>query len=420
MRLERPQLFSSGRERLYAALAATLLLLLSLSYEYYRYSELTRFDDAVVDATVLHQYVKEKKGRSYTVLKLRHAGVTFYSSGSAHLRDLRGRTLQLQLKTQRLDFLSYLKGFYVYSSIEKVYPHRTLQEKLRSRVAQQHSELAMGALYGALFSASPMPKELREQLSALGVSHLLAISGFHLGVIALVLYGVLTPLYTQAQQRWFPYRNRRRDLFIFSALIMFAYLWILGFVPSLLRAFGMLVVGYVLYDRGLKVISMQTLLITITLLLACWPRLAFSLGFWLSVGGVFYIFLFLSYFGHWKKRWQLLGVSAWVYLMMLPIALYLFEVFSLWHPFSVVWTLLFNLFYPLVALLHLFGIGDLLDGSVRQLLLLGESKTSVTLPASVMGLYLLLSLAAVRYKQALLFLALAALTVFVGAVYQVA
>lgn len=419
MQLARPDLFS-GRDLLWFVLFCLTVCLFPLSMEYRNYSELSRFDDAVIDAKVIDQYAKTRQGKTYHVLKLRsEEGALFYTTGSQYLRPLQGYTLQLLVKSARLTFWGYLKGFFAYSKILKVYPHKSFKTRFSDMIAREHPEQKIGQVYGALFVAAPMSRELRTELSALGVSHLLAISGFHMGVLSFVVFMLLKPLYAPLQQQFFPYRHGRRDLFLIMAALLFAYVWFLDGVASLLRAFAMMCVGFVLHDRGLRLISMQALFIAVALLLALWPRLFFAVGFWLSVGGVFYILLFLRYCSHWHKALQFAALHIWVYLMMLPMALYLFGTFSPMHPLSVVWTMLFTLFYPLAIVLHMAGYPQGLDGVLLSLFSLADAS-QVHVYAGVVAAHLLLSLAAVRYVGALWVLGAVTLTVFVGAVYQVA
>ena len=65
----------------------------------------------------------------------------------------------------------------------------------------------------------------------------------------------------------------------------------------------MLIIGFILHDRGFKIISMQTLFLTMAILIAFFPRLAFSIGFYLSIFGVFYIFLFLLHYENFTDFW---------------------------------------------------------------------------------------------------------------------
>ncbi len=419
MVLERPELFHP-REWLLFATLMLLLFAAGLGMEYRRYAELTRFDDAVAEVLVQDQYLKRKGAKRYYVLKLRgDDGVTFYTTGPPELRDLRGYRLEVRMQTKRLEYLNYLKGFFAYTTILKVYPEREARTRLAGAVARRHLSPEAGQIYAALFTASPMEKPLREKLAALGVSHLLAISGFHLGVLGFVLFWLFRLPVTALQSRYAPYLHRGRLLFVLSALPLLGYLWFLDFVPSLLRAFVMMLVGYVLYDRGLKVLSLQTLAVAVLLILAFWPRLLFSLGFWLSVGGVFSILLFIRHFSHWNKMVLFGAIHLWVYLMMLPVSLWIFGIFSPLHPLSVLWSMGFILFYPLALALHLFGAEGVLYGVMEWFLSLAE-VAHATVPGWAVGVQFLLAFAALFSRLGLWLLFGASLAVFAGAVYQVA
>jgi competence protein ComEC len=420
MTLERPELFS-GRLFFYFLLLLLSTASVSIVLEYLDYKELVRFDDAVVDASVLAQEWRTKKGERYQFLKLRlDGGATLYTAASPVIRELEGYRISLWMKTDRIAFVDYLKGFYAPSRIERVYPQRAARYRMGEEISLQHESRMMQQLFGALFAALPMERELREKLGTMGTSQLLAISGFHLGVLSLALLLLLRYPYTLLQERYFPYRSRNRDLFVIVLVFLSAYLLFLGMVPSLMRAFAMLLIGYLLYDRGLKILSFQSLAMTVLILLALWPRLFFSIGFWLSVCGVFYIFLFLHHFARWKKPYQFVGLHVWVYAMMLPIALGIFGAFSILHPLSVLFTMLFSLFYPAAVLLHLFGLGGMTDGWLSGLLQMAQTGTTVPLAPGLLVVYIALSLLAVRYKGALWLLLAFAAAVFVNAVYQVA
>ena len=416
---ERPELFDLRSFTRFFAFAV-LVALLSLGNEFRHYQSLMGFDDAVVEAEVVNQYLKEKGGKRYQVLKLKNSdGVIFYTTGSEHLRELLGYRLTLRVRTKGIAFWEYLSGFFAFSDILRVHPGRSGNMRLAAYVKNCHTLHEEGQLYAALFTASPMHRQLREKLSALGISHLLAISGFHLGILSLVGWVLFNPLFTYLQSRWFPYVNRRRELFIIVTVLLWGYLLFLDYVPSLMRAFAMMAIGYLLYDRGLKVVSMQSLGIAVIVLLALWPRLAFSLGFWLSVVGVYFILLFLRHFSHWHKGVQFVAVHVWVYLMMLPLSLYLFETFSLWHPASIVWSMLFILFYPLVLLAHVISLESLLDGLLMPILNQVD-VIKVSVGWGVVGVQFFLAAAALYERRSLWLLLGVSLCVFVSAVYQIA
>ncbi len=420
MRLERPRLFTGRHDIIVFVGICLCIVSFSLLQRYETFRHLKQFDDALLDVTVLKQYLKHNKDRRYYVLKLRSDYGVFYTSASPYLRHLVGRTLRLRVWVNRYSFYNHLTEGYLPSKILKVYPRLNAKTVLAHAIASQHQNAQIGELYAALFTASPMSSSLQYQLSTLGISHLLAISGFHLGLISALLYWLLRPLYRHIQENYFPYRSAHRDLFMLVFIVISAYLYFLGALPSLLRAYTMLLIGFVLFDRGIKILSMQTLFLSVMLLLAFMPALFASLGFWLSVAGVFYIMLYLIYFQHQNVYYNLLGVSIWVYLMMLPISLYIFENFTIYHPFSVVASILFLPFYLIASVLHVMAQGGLFDPYLLDYLNVSTHAFSVTLPPYVIITHLMLSLLALRYRYAAAMLLPWSLFIFAGAIHHVA
>ncbi|WP_457747015.1 ComEC/Rec2 family competence protein [Sulfurimonas sp.] len=251
------------------------------------------------------------------------------------------------------------------------------------------------------------------------ISHLIAISGFHLGVLTALLYLFLKYPYKILQTNYFPYRSYTQDTFIIIASTLFVYMLFIDSPASLLRAFTMLIIGFILYSRGIKIISMQTLFLSCVLLIVLFPRLIFNIGFFLSLGGVFYIFLFMQYYGKGGKVWHFVLLPLWIYIMMLPYTLTLFGNFSLYHPLSIIWTALFSLFYPLAIFLHFTGEGNLLDSSLEYLLHLEPSAVIIKLSPWFSLIEALISIAAIFKKEALYLLILYTVSIFIYSIYYV-
>lgn len=181
----------------------------------------------------------------------------------------------------------------------------------------------------------------------------------------------------------------------------------------------MIAVGYWLYDRGIKIVSLQTLLIAVGVLLAFFPKLFFSLGFWFSSFGVLSIFIFIRYHEHWKP-WQIfLALHFWCYLVLLPISLSVFGTFGWWHMGSIPLALVFNLYYPVVLGLHLTPWGDLFDPYLLQMFEAGDIHT-VTISLWVGVMSIILALGAMWRKEAFWSLGVLGLATLGGAVYQIA
>lgn len=395
--LERPELFR-GRDYLYTLLLFLLIFSISLSIEFFSYKKFSSQKSTTLTCKVLNQYEKSKNTHNYYILKLDCDDKIIYTAKGLYIGDVTDKKVTADFSLSRLDFLGYLKGFYARSGHFHAQEDKSFKTRLNSLIYAQHSDKDVATIYKALYTASPQDRELRQKLSSLGISHLMAISGFHLGVLSAVLFFIVGIFYKPLQKRYFPYRSGSRDLFLIVALFLFLYVWFLDFTPSLLRSFAMLIVGYFLYDRGLKVVSMQTLFLTVVLLIAFVPKLLFSIGFWLSVSGVFYIFLFLIHLGGMKKLFIFLLLPVFVYMAMLPFSLYIFGIFSLWHPLSILWTTLFTLFYPLSIVLHLVGFGGVFDGWLLKLLSLGEHPQILHVSSFFFYIHAGLSLLAVRYR----------------------
>ena len=422
--IQKVQLFSTKKDFLYFISACGFILFYALLIEFNNYKNLTRFDSSIIEATVLKQYEKTKltkknRLKTYQVLKLKSKdGFTFYTTTKKTFPSSIGKKIKLEIWAGDISFYEYMTSFYAFSKTMDIYKTQTLKQKLNSFITSKHENNNITHIYQALYTATPMPQNLQTTFSNLGVSHLLAISGFHLGVLAMLLYFLFKLPYKYLQNRYFPYRSYKVDSFIFISVILLGYLLFLDSPPSLLRSYAMLIIGFLLYDRGYKIISMLTLVLTIFLLLSFFPRLVFSLGFWLSVSGVFYIFLFLIHFKKLNKIWQFILLPFWVYLLMLPFSLVIFGNFSIYHPLSIIWTTLFSIFYPLSIVAHLIGYGNIFDNLLEVFIFFGKENITIVLTQKWLILHILLSLISIykkRFIWALLFLNI---SIFVYAIYK--
>ena len=418
--IEKVSLFNSKRDFFLFFILSSFILFYSLLIEYNEYKKFTRFDSQIINASVVKQYSKTKDSKTLQILKLKsESGLNFYTSSKKQLKNLLEKRVSIKIYGGKISFYQYLTYFYAYTKIKFIYEDKTLKERLNSYISSSHLNKDITNIYQALYTATPLSKELQTTFSTLGVSHLLAISGFHLGVLSALLFFFLKPIYSFFQNRYFPYRNSKFDLFGIVIIILLIYLMFLNSPPSLIRAFGMLLVGFVLYDRGIKIISMQTLFITVILLLCFFPKLFFALGFWLSVSGVFYIFLFLIHFKHLSKLWQFILIPFWVYLLMLPFSLVIFGNFSIYHPLSILWTSLFTLFYPTSILLHIIGFGDLFDGLLESLILLAREPKQININFIFLIIQIFISLFSIFYKRFIYILLIFSLGFFIYAINHI-
>lgn len=402
MQLEKPKLFPEKKTFVWVILFFLLVIFIRLLFEYQSYQSFISKPFYYTHAKVLNAYTKSKGNNRYQVLKLRSEdGFTFYTTNYSK-DNFNHKRLRLQIfPDNRISFSDYLGSFYVKSRIkDQVLLPRTFKDTLLEKVAKQHKGTSLQSFYNAIFFATPLEKELREKISMLGVSHLVALSGFHLGILWGVVYGLLLLLYRPLQQRFFPYRHALFDVGIVSMILLGGYLWFVDFPPSLLRSYAMVLVGWIVLLLGMELLSFTFLTTIILILVALFPSLVVSLSFGLSVAGVFYIFLLLQY-SKGIKAWMitLLFIPLGIFVLMLPIVHSVFGVTSAYQLLSPLLSLLFIPFYPLVMVLHLLGFGMLFDTALLALFNMPQYSTEALFPIWAMLGYVGLSIGAIWSKK---------------------
>ena len=346
-------------------------------------------------AVITNIYPKE----AFMVVKLQSPNFDCYTSVALDEKLKQFDEVLITLVTSHVNFWEYLRGFYA-PSLHLYYekPLQNLKTQLATFVAQQHDHTLFQELYKALFFAIPISKELRDICANFGISHLIAISGFHLGVIAFVVYWLSYLPYSFFHTRYFAYRNKKYDILLLTALILLVYLIFTSMVASLLRAFVMFVLALFFLRNNIKLFSFETLLVTTLLILSFFPQYLFSVSLWFSIAGVFYIFMFLEYFKNLPKVGQFFLFNAWIYLAMNPITNFFFGTTSYLQLFSSVLTLVFTFFYPLIALLHLLEAGDVFDEYLLHMFRLPACSSEVLTPWWFLCCYVLFSLLAIKKK----------------------
>jgi len=400
--LEKPKLFSDVKSFVWFGCIMFVFIGLRIGYEYYNYKTFIAKPFYYTYATVITSYDKTKNAKRYKVLKLKSDdSFTFYTT-SHQKKDFNHARLRLQIfPNESISFGSYLGTFYVKSKIkntEVLLP--TFKNSLLYAVNKQHKDEAIASFYNAIFFATPIEPQLRQKIALLGVSHLVALSGFHLGILWALVYGIMLLIYRPFQQKFFPYRHALFDVGLVAIIVLGMYVWFVGFPPSLLRSYAMVVLGWAMLLLAIELLSFTFLASVFLLLCLAFPSLLLSLSFWLSVAGVFYIFLLLQYTKQWNK-WliTLLVIPLGIFVLMLPIVHSVFAVTSGYQLLSPFLSLLFIIFYPLVMLLHTIGYGGVFDSVLVALFSLPKEASEYLLAWWAAAMYIALSLGAIWYRK---------------------
>jgi len=370
--------------------ALFLLLLLivymaNMGYLYMKYEGFIGEELIKTSGQVLNIYPKP----SYNVIKIHNEDMIFFTTILKDSKISKMDYIDLVITSKGIDFLSYLKGFYTQSFSVRLRVKDTFKNRLFQDVLAQQTNKQVAELFNAIFFAVPLGVEIRDFCAVFGISHLIAISGFHLGIIVFVSYWCLYLPYSFLHGKYFPYRNKKFDVFMVCSIVLCIYLVFTNVVPSLLRAFVMFIFGLYLLRRNIKLLSYETLCIITLLIIAFFPKYLFSLSLWFSLIAVFYIFLFLQYFKTIPKLGQFILFNMWIFLVMNPISHFYFEITSYWQLISPFLTVGFTVFYPLEFVLHLFGQGALLDIFIEYLMDLKSNVYLIRTPAVFFYFYLL-------------------------------
>jgi competence protein ComEC len=188
-----------------------------------------------------------------------------------------------------------------------------------------------------------VPLEIKNLFQDIGIAHILAVSGLHVGFIFIFFFSIFRFLHLNEEI------SRLLCLFF-----IFLYALITGFKPSVARAslmIAFLIIAPLFYRKSS---SISNLFLAFWVLLLLNPLLIYNIGFQLSFIATLGILIFTpilgEYFqGRFKKLVIFVAVSISAWLSILPLLLHYF------HKISLLAIFINILAIPLVALIVWFG-----------------------------------------------------------------
>ena len=245
---------------------------------------------------------------------------------------------------------------------------------MRDRISQifeqaninPESEAVIRAL--TIGDKSELTPQLRSMYTAAGTSHILALSGMHIGILAAILLYLLYPL------RYVPCGDIVR--YALATALLWAFAFVTGLSPSAVRAvtmFTLFVVAHFLLDERYG--AWYALTVTAFLMLVYNPYYIFHISFQLSFVAVVSILLFYPLICGLLRThnivvrylWNAMSVSVSAQLGTLPIILFYFGTFPTYFiianlivaPMAVlilsaaVFALAMHLFFPAATMVFL-------------------------------------------------------------------
>lgn len=404
--LWRNSFFNHFKEFRYVFLFGIIIFAFNIALQYYNFSLFKKNKHYLIEnAILLQNYTKHnKKNKKYWILKIQTKDFAFYTTSFKDLNLSNNQFLNLKIITENVTFKDYLSQIFYAPSYDLEKLKIKEQNAIISYFLNQHTNQKIREFYGALFFALPISKDLRNDVNYYGIAHLIAISGYHIGLIFSLMFFILTPIYSFFQKKYFPYRNLRFDLSILIFILLFSYTYLIGFVPSYVRSLTMAIFGFYLICKNIKVLNFFTLFTSVFICICCYPKLLFSVGFLFSIMGVFYIFLYLHHFSKsFNVFFNVLFLNIWTFFAMTLPVIYFFPLISYQQILSIFLSAIFVIFYPLSLILHFIGIGDLFDFALKEFFDFKFYASNVQIPFWIFISYIGASLLSIRFKLLALF-----------------
>jgi competence protein ComEC len=231
---------------------------------------------------------------------------------------------------------------------------------LRKQIEDEDARAVLLAI--TLGVKDELDNDLQASFSAAGAMHVLAVSGLHVGII----YGIILLFFKRIKlNSW----KRRWWMAAISILFLWAYAFITGLSPSVLRAVTMFSFVAIAKAKNTNSSIYNTLAASAFVLL-CWnPYLIMSVGFqlsYLAVFGIVYLqprfYRMLDLNNYWlDKIWEISCVSLAAQIATAPLSILYFHQFPTYFLFS-------NLFViPAAFAMLILGLLVLTFGNIPYL-----------------------------------------------------
>jgi competence protein ComEC len=224
------------------------------------------------------------------------------------LANIGGFNYQVWLKHQRIVATGYVKPDKLKNAESVSKPNNFLisgDVSWRQQLYQKLDVMLVGKPLGPLLLAlgfgerGKLTDEHWKVLSATATVHLIAISGLHIGIVALFSLVIarsilkvlpLANILLHQQSIKLMQVNISYLPILFSCFMAWYYAYLAGYSIPTLRALVMLFTFWLLKVSAINVSLTRWLLLTILVILLCWPLSLLSASFWLSISALSIIF----------------------------------------------------------------------------------------------------------------------------------
>lgn len=235
------------------------------------------------------------------------------------------------------------------------HPGRTLRQTAldyREKIVDTYRELGFNGDELAVLSAltvgdkEELSDDIIETYSVSGASHVLALSGLHIGFLYALFWFLFSPL-------WHRWPRLKPALLPFIVLFLWGFAFLTGLSPSVVRSVIMFSLLALSNLQPEKPLTLNTLAATAFLMLLCHPFWLFDVGFQLSFTAVAAILFIQPKLYAWIKiknrmlryLWGIATVSIAAQIGTAPLVLFYFSRFSTHFLLTNLWVI------PMVSLI---------------------------------------------------------------------
>ena len=208
--------------------------------------------------------------------------------------------------------------------------------KVRERIVEEYRTWGLTDERLAILSAltighkAELSEDLRERFSVAGISHVLALSGLHIGIIWMLMGFLMRPLERNPLGRWLKWGV--------STAMLWCFAFVAGLEASVVRAVVMCMLMELGRVSGGKALSLNTWGVAGFFMLLYNPFYLFDVGFQLSFVAVLSILMFYPLINHMVSSehricrwgWGMVSVSVSAQLGTAPLVMHYFSNFSLY------------------------------------------------------------------------------------------
>lgn len=187
-----------------------------------------------------------------------------------YLKKYQNKSYTCYLKSRGIEYICYPSNIKIVGHLNDRYSFKgkitSSLEKYIDRLYRTDSPIYKALLYG---DKSELSEEVKTLFSHTGTAHILALSGFHVGIILLFINMLMGAI--SVKKRSF-----------FSLVILIVYVFITGSKPSIIRAALFFAVYYIAFFKEKRYNLISCTLITASLMVSINPYYIYDVGFQLS------------------------------------------------------------------------------------------------------------------------------------------